>query len=38
MAFVASGVMFLAGLAVLFLAVNAGKQQHTEGAVPVHLG
>ncbi|MFF5523110.1 MFS transporter [Streptomyces coeruleorubidus] len=38
MAFVASGVMFLAGLAVMFLAVNAGKQQHTEGAAPVHMG
>ncbi len=38
MAFVASGVMFLGGLAVVFLAVNAGRQQHTEGAPPVHMG
>jgi hypothetical protein len=38
MAFVASGAMFLGGLAVMFLAVNAGRQQHTEGAAPVHMG
>ncbi len=38
MAFVASGVMFLGGLAVVFLAVNAGRQQHTEGAPPIHMG
>ncbi|GAA4014198.1 MULTISPECIES: hypothetical protein [Streptomyces] len=38
MAFVAAAVMFLAGLAVMFLAVNAGRQQPTEGAPPVHLG
>jgi EmrB/QacA subfamily drug resistance transporter len=38
MAFVASGAMFLAGLVVAGLAVNAGKQQHTEGAAPVHMG
>ncbi|MFM9706310.1 MFS transporter [Streptomyces galilaeus] len=38
MAFVAAAVMFLAGLVVTFVAVNAGKQQHTEGAAPVHMG
>jgi EmrB/QacA subfamily drug resistance transporter len=38
MAFVASGAMFLAGLVVAGLAVNAGKQQHAEGAAPVHMG
>ncbi|MCX4697277.1 hypothetical protein [Streptomyces sp. NBC_01373] len=38
MAFVAAAVTFLAGLAVMFLAVNAGRQQPTEGAPPVHLG
>jgi hypothetical protein len=38
MAFVASGAMFLGGLAVMFLAVNAGKQQHAEGAAPLHIG
>ncbi|WP_030669592.1 MFS transporter [Streptomyces cellulosae] len=38
MAFVASGVMFLAGLVVAGLAVNSGKQQHAEGAAPVHMG
>lgn len=38
MAFAAAGVMFLAGLAVTFLAINAGKQQHSEGAVHVHMG
>ncbi|GAA2613116.1 MFS transporter [Streptomyces roseoviolaceus] len=37
MAFVASGAMFLAGLVVAVLAVNAGKQ-HAEGAAPVHMG
>jgi hypothetical protein len=37
-AFVASGVIFLAGLVVLFLAVDAGKRQHTEGTAPVHIG
>lgn len=37
-AFVASGAMFLGGLAVMFLAVNADKQQHTEGAPPIHMG
>lgn len=38
MAFAAAGAMFLAGLAVTFLAINAGKQQHAEGAVHVHVG
>ncbi|MFD5164275.1 MFS transporter [Streptomyces hawaiiensis] len=38
MAFVASGVMFVAGLVVAGLAVNAGKQEHVEGAAPVHMG
>ncbi|KMS72335.1 MFS transporter [Streptomyces viridochromogenes] len=38
MAFVASGAMFVAGLVVAGLAVNAGKQQHVEGGAPVHMG
>ncbi|MEU1936264.1 MFS transporter [Streptomyces coeruleorubidus] len=38
MAFVASGAMFLGGLAVMFLAVDSGRQQHAEGAAPLHLG
>jgi EmrB/QacA subfamily drug resistance transporter len=38
MAFVASGAMFLGGLAVMFLAVNAGRQHHAEGVQPVHMG
>ncbi|WP_031144023.1 MULTISPECIES: MFS transporter [Streptomyces] len=38
LAFVASGAMFLGGLAVMFLAVNAGKQQHAEGTAPLHIG
>lgn len=38
MAFVAAGVMFLGGLIVTALAVNAGKQEHVEGAAPVHMG
>ncbi|MEU0344723.1 hypothetical protein ABZ092_38790 [Streptomyces bobili] len=38
LAFVAAAVMFLAGLVVTFLAVDAGRQRHTEGAAPVHLG
>jgi predicted MFS family arabinose efflux permease len=37
MAFVAAGAMFLAGLVVAGLAVNAGRQQHVEGAAPVHM-
>ncbi|WP_371548446.1 MFS transporter [Streptomyces sp. NBC_00554] len=38
LAFVAAAGMFLAGLAVTAFAVTAGKQQHTEGAAPVHMG
>ncbi|MFJ9245146.1 MFS transporter [Streptomyces sp. NPDC101776] len=38
MAFIASGAMFLGGLAVTFLAMNAGRQEHTEGTAPVHMG
>ncbi|WP_371664168.1 hypothetical protein [Streptomyces sp. NBC_00280] len=38
MTFVASAFMCLAGLVVVVLAVDAGKQQHTEGAAPVHMG
>jgi EmrB/QacA subfamily drug resistance transporter len=38
MAFVAGGAMFLVGVAVTFLAVNAGKQHHAEGAAPIHIG
>lgn len=38
MAFVASGAMFLTGLVVAILAVNAKTQQHTEGSAPVHMG
>ncbi|WP_327692564.1 MFS transporter [Streptomyces sp. NBC_00459] len=38
MAFVGAGAMFLVGAMVTALAVNAGKQQHTEGAAPVHMG
>ncbi|WP_405907985.1 MFS transporter [Streptomyces sp. NBC_00828] len=38
LAFVAAAGMFLAGLAVTAFAVTAGKQQHAEGAAPVHMG
>ncbi|MFE6481636.1 MFS transporter [Streptomyces sp. NPDC057757] len=38
MAFAAAAVLFLAGLLVTAFAVNAGRQQHMEGAAPVHLG
>ncbi|MFF2130436.1 MFS transporter [Streptomyces olivochromogenes] len=38
MAFVAAAAMFLAGLLVTGFAINAGRQQHTEGAAPVHMG
>ncbi|WP_329530526.1 DHA2 family efflux MFS transporter permease subunit [Streptomyces sp. NBC_01450] len=38
MAFVAAAVMFLAGLLVTAFAIDAGKQQHSEGAAPVHMG
>jgi hypothetical protein len=36
--FVAAAAMFLAGLLVTAFAVDAGKQQHSEGASPVHMG
>jgi sugar phosphate permease len=38
LAFAAAGGMFLAGLAVTVLAVNAAGQRHAEGAAPVHIG
>ncbi|GAA1359418.1 MFS transporter [Streptomyces beijiangensis] len=38
MAFVGAGVVFLAGLVVTACAVNAGRQQVTDGAPAVHLG
>ncbi|MFH8610776.1 MFS transporter [Streptomyces sp. NPDC018029] len=38
LAFVGAGVMFLAGLAVTALAINARKQETAEGAAPVHMG
>ncbi len=38
MAFVAAAAMFVAGLLVTGVAINAGRQQHTEGAAPVHMG
>ncbi|WP_306336672.1 MFS transporter [Streptomyces sp. KL118A] len=38
LAFVGAGAMFLAGLVVTALAVNARKQETAEGAAPVHLG
>ncbi|MFJ1532044.1 DHA2 family efflux MFS transporter permease subunit [Streptomyces mirabilis] len=38
MAFVAAAAMFVAGLLVTGFAINAGRQQHTEGAAPVHMG
>ncbi|MCX4459381.1 MFS transporter [Streptomyces sp. NBC_01728] len=38
MAFVAAAAMFLAGLLVTAFAIDAGKQQHSEGASPVHMG
>ncbi|MFD7896702.1 MFS transporter [Streptomyces sp. NPDC059743] len=37
-AFAAAAAMFLAGLAVTVLAVNAGKQHQAEGAAPAHIG
>ena len=37
-AFIAGACMFLAGLVVTALAVNATKQQHAQGAAPVHIG
>ena len=38
MAFTAAGALFLAAVLITGLAINAGKQHHTEGAAPVHLG
>ncbi|MFE3830685.1 MFS transporter [Streptomyces sp. NPDC059092] len=38
MAFVAAGALFLAGAGVTAWAINAGKQRHTDGAAPVHMG
>lgn len=38
MAFVAAAAMFVAGLLVTGFAINAGRQLHTEGAAPVHMG
>jgi EmrB/QacA subfamily drug resistance transporter len=38
MAFVAAAAMFLAGLLVTGFAINAGRQQHTQGAAPIHMG
>ncbi|MEV4445340.1 MFS transporter [Streptomyces mirabilis] len=38
MAFVAAAAMFVAGLLVTGFAINAGRQQHTEGAAPAHMG
>ncbi len=38
MAFVAAAAMFVAGLLVTGFAINADRQQHTEGAAPVHMG
>ncbi|MFF7927901.1 DHA2 family efflux MFS transporter permease subunit [Streptomyces mirabilis] len=38
MAFVAAAAMFVAGLLVTGVAINARRQQHTEGAAPVHMG
>ncbi|MFE3410581.1 MFS transporter [Streptomyces mirabilis] len=38
MAFVAAAAMFVAGPLVTGFAINAGRQQHTEGAAPVHMG
>ncbi|WP_371649960.1 hypothetical protein [Streptomyces mirabilis] len=32
MAFVAAAAMFVAGLLVTGVAINTGRQQHTEGA------
>ncbi|MGW1748392.1 MFS transporter [Streptomyces sp. NPDC002092] len=37
-AFVGAGAIFLVGAVVTTLAVNAGKQQQTEGAAPAHMG
>ncbi|MEY9968278.1 EmrB/QacA subfamily drug resistance transporter [Streptacidiphilus sp. MAP12-16] len=37
-AFIAAAAMFLAGLAVTALAINAGKQHHTPDPASVHIG
>lgn len=37
-AFFGAGVMFLAGLAVTAIGINAGKQQHTESLTTAHMG
>ncbi|MGW3651806.1 MFS transporter [Streptomyces sp. NPDC000878] len=37
-AFAAASVMFLAALVITATAINAKKQQHVEGAAPVHMG
>ncbi|MFE1798207.1 MFS transporter [Streptomyces sp. NPDC059517] len=37
-AFAAAAVMFLAGLVVTAFAVDAGRQEHTEGAAAAHMG
>ncbi|MDJ0386167.1 MFS transporter [Streptomyces sp. G-G2] len=37
-AFLGAGAMFLAGLAVTALAINAGKQHHTEKPAAAHMG
>ncbi|MGW3106374.1 MFS transporter [Streptomyces sp. NPDC001100] len=37
-AFVGAGALFLVGAAVTALAMNSGKQEHAEGAAPVHMG
>ncbi|WP_105973709.1 MFS transporter [Streptomyces geranii] len=37
-AFAAASVMFLAALVITGTALNAKKQQHVEGAAPVHMG
>lgn len=38
MAFATASVMFLAGLAITALAINAGRQHTEEGAPAVHMG
>ncbi|MET7905723.1 MFS transporter [Streptomyces sp. NPDC005355] len=38
MAFAAAACMFLVGLTVTALAINAKKQQPTEGTAPAHIG
>ncbi|MFI0444549.1 MFS transporter [Actinomadura sp. 6N118] len=38
MAFIAAGAMFLTGSAITAIAINTKKQQHAEGAAPIHMG